>query len=343
MQQGVQPTVGQAYGGMLGRAEEKLTSAPFVGDVVTGARRRAVEDFSDTAVATAAAPLQPGRAQLRAMQRADNPTEVMRDQIGAVYDNVLQGAGPIPQNVGDRVANEALQLVNDPLMTPQTRDHVLDYVQENILNRFQNGQIPAESWKEIDSVLGRESASFRVSPIPQDRRLGQALQDLQYEWRQGMAQYLPPGEGQRLTQANEAYRNLLRAERAASYGGRDQGLITPARLARAETTMAPKRPTGGRRIPQGDLAELAREGQEVLGTNVPNSGTIDRGAMLALALNPAKWLPAAGGYGLTGLTYSRPAQRLMTGNTAFNTPASWDELVAAAVARGMLPTSKTEK
>jgi hypothetical protein len=262
--------------------------------------------------------------------------------IGDAYTKAL-GDTPVPQAVGDSVMERALQITDknyDASMPESVRGRVLDFVENGVLSRFDQGRITPQTWKEIDSKMGREAAGFKSSPDPDMRRLGQAYSDLQAQWRESMTGLLPAEDSARLQQANAAYRDLLRAEKAGSYAGRDQGVISPARLARAESTMAPKRPTGGRKIPEGEMADFARTGQDVLGNQIPDSGTAGR-MLLPLALGgeglSALLVPKIG-MGLVAGTaaYSRPGARLLTGHMKLpGTSKEIDPEMVNAILRGI--------
>ena len=81
--------------------------------------------------------------------------------------------------------------------------------------------------------------------------------------------------------------------------------------------MAPKTAGGGRKIPQGDLAELERAGLAVLPNTVPEWGTAGRMA-LSLASAPTAyglgWPKVAAAMGTSHLAYSPWGTRYISGN-----------------------------
>ena len=54
---GVNPTVGQALGGRMNALEEKLTSLPIMGDMISRARGKSLEGFNNAAINRATAPI----------------------------------------------------------------------------------------------------------------------------------------------------------------------------------------------------------------------------------------------------------------------------------------------
>lgn len=55
--EGVQPTLGQTLGGRWNVAEEKLTSIPILGDAISNARGRSLEQFNNAAINRATKPI----------------------------------------------------------------------------------------------------------------------------------------------------------------------------------------------------------------------------------------------------------------------------------------------
>ena len=54
---GVKPTFGQTLGGFANRLEEKAQSLPIMGDAITAARRRGVQQFNQAAIDRATSPI----------------------------------------------------------------------------------------------------------------------------------------------------------------------------------------------------------------------------------------------------------------------------------------------
>jgi hypothetical protein len=86
------------------------------------------------------------------------------------------------------------------------------------------------------------------------------------------------------------------AERAAAQGG----VFSPYQLLKASR-------------PGTDLNQLARDAQAVMGNNLPNSGTADRGVAAYMLANPTKALASLAGMIPAGLLYSRPVQKFIVG------------------------------
>lgn len=311
--EGVHPTLGQSMGGWVNRLEEAAMSVPVLGSAIRAGRRGAMEQFSDSAVARVARGLGLNDDAIAAIRQADNPLEVVQNLAGRAYDQALQGRA-VPQSVGDDAIRRFQDVWDDPYLLPEAKRVLEGVVRSNIVGRFppQGAPMPAEVWKKIDSELGSQAAARAGSSDQVSKDVAQGLRRLQAQWRDSLGTAVGGDMGQRLNDANAVYRDLVRVNRAAGYAGADQGLVTPARLARAEAAAAQKLPAGGRAVPRGQQVDFARAGQEVLGNKVPDSGTPERALTALLGRNlfedPVK---TVGGLALAapgGLLYSGPGR-----------------------------------
>lgn len=303
--EGVALTPGQNLGGAAKAMEDKLTSVPFLGDVIQNARRRGVEDFNRAAIARATLPGQ----QIDDIGREG--VQALRQQLGQAYDELLpklnfradsqfvddltnlrQMADLLPKKSGmhGKEINQFEEILNKQLikrMTPQ-------------------GNMSGETLKAAESEIGRLAKGYKADPSFDNRQLGDALSELQNIIRQNLTRN-NPDQSVALKNINAAYANFKRVQRAASGVGAQDGVFTPAQLKNAAKALDKSKDK--RAFSEGDalLQDLAEAGQSVLPSKVPDSGTAGRtfGNLFSLSglLNTA----AGGAAALPALVaYSRP-------------------------------------
>lgn len=316
MKQGIQPTPGQAIGGAVNTAEQKLKSLPLIGDVIRGARGRAVDEFNEKAIQTAV----PG-----AKGFGDEALTAARESLGKQYDDVL---AKLPQITVDKQAilKSATDAAGDPALalSNESKKFVMDYVRKNLLDRA--GNLSGEVAKKIESDFAKAVARKASSSNSEDRAIADALRGVQQQWRQSLtqtAEAVAPGSGTALREADAAWRAFIPLDRAAAYRGNQNvaanevaGRFTPNALRRSleasdqtQFNNATRALRGGN-APFERLNTLTRQAEGVLGDSVPDSGTATRmmwgaGALGAGAATGADLGTAAALGAVTVPLYSR--------------------------------------
>jgi len=147
-----------------------------------------------------------------------------------------------------------------------------------------------------------------------------------------------PAVAKELHDLNTACAAFARVRRAAVNRPASGGVFTPADLLRAE-----KHAAGERVFARGDglLQSIARDGQEVLASKVPDSGTARRyptmgeiGELAAMALhNPIAAAAQLGAHGAHALAYTSPGMNFLRTLAGAGFPharkACWPALYAA--------------
>jgi hypothetical protein len=100
---------------------------------------------------------------------------------------------------------------------------------------------------------------------------------------------------------DKGYAAIMDAKKASEKAAAQGGVFTPNQLQRSSREGS-------------DARALADAAQSVMGSRVPNSGTVDRGLLAALAMNPSMIPLVLGGSIPAGLLYSRPITNYMLGN-----------------------------
>lgn len=313
--EGVPMTLGQMSGGMVKRAEDAMTSIPFVGDVVRSGQRRALEGTYKAAMNRALSPV-----------GAKLPDDVPLGREAFDYaDTVLSAkyAELLP----------TLKIQADPayvggmknlrtLAKSLPADHArvfAETLKQEVNGRFapKTGQMSGESMKAAEEALGREIRAIRKNPAsgPWDRKLADAFQEAQQQLRDLVARN-NPGKAADLKAINTGWANLKRVEDASVAPGATEGVFTGPQLLAAVKRNTPKRQFAKG---QGLMQDLADSAKAVLPSSVPDSGTPMRAMMGMLAGAgaagplglPFLVKPLAASAGLLSL-YSKPGQRALT-------------------------------
>lgn len=320
MAQGVQPSPGQAVqgsgwaGNAISGMEQRLGGLPIVGEPINAARRRAMQEWNAAVVREAVPGVQfpRGATTNEMVQAADR-------QVGRMYDAVLDGVTVRPDS---QFLQDAIGAIRNPdnFLSKEQIARADDIV-TNMLGRAET--FTGDQWKLLDANLGKLVKNMRQAGGEQ-AQLGEALAGVQGAWRGLLERSGSAGADG----ANEAYRNMLRVERAASSaaGVRNDGTFTPAALAQAVKSANPSGASRSHRmVAQGraPLQQAAQEGSAVLGNTVPDSGTAGRmaipiaagagagGSMTGLLTPETIGLTLAAGAGLAG-AYSRPGAAYLT-------------------------------
>lgn len=324
MQKGIQPTIGQGAdqgtmaGRLIRRGEEIAESVPIAGTFVSRARQRAADELGETAMQRA---VPPGGTAVGGPSRES--FQALRSQ----FDKAYKVLDPLEFTPDKKFSEDLLSIINNPdnFASRSQINRVLAFVKRNFDNQFQASEkntafISGKALKEFESKINSRIRDLARSMNPEDaaerRILTQVDEALtQYRDRQLIKEPKTAKLKDDLRETDRAYANYKRLLRAGSYVGADEGAFTPAMLTRSVKAMArnPDQYARGQALMQ-DLTDPA----SILRGRTPNSGTVDRAALLGLGagtlINPVGTLTgaAAGAAGTAGL-YARPVQRFMLG------------------------------
>jgi hypothetical protein len=299
--QGVRPSLGQAMGGGANALEQKMTSVPFVGDMIASRRAGAVEQFNTAAINKAIAPI---KAKV-----SGSGTEAVRKAAEAVDDAYNSaksqlGAFRVDQQAESQLAN--LRQMAKSGLEGRERQTVERYFKDYLGGKA----FTADKFKEIDSKLTTDIARFAKGDAYQ-QKVGDFLKEVQRTITDN-ARRANPSAAQAFDAADKAYAGLVRIEGAAVGAKARDGVFTPGQLMTAvrqsDRSVRDRATAQGRAL----LQDVAGAGQRVLGNTVPDSGT--PGRLLPIITGGsavADPVLTGSGLGLLGALYSQPAQNLL--------------------------------
>ena len=313
---GVRPTPGQALGGGLGRAEEKLVSAPILGSAITDARRKALESFNRAVINRAIAP-----AGLRV---ADDVPVTGReaytraaDSLSKSYDDLLGKVGevrfdrPFLTQINGALSNARDSLSREGFQTFQNQIRKVFRPQT-----MKAGKVAGEDLHNFVSDLKTRARNYRRSATASEREVGESLSELEGVFDDLLQRNMSPDDAAQLANLRRAYANFRPVENAVSRVGATEGVFTPEALRAAvratDTSLRKRQFAKGSALMQ----EMAEQGVDVLGREVPNSGTAERlltaGAIGGASVLEPTALTALGLAGAASAPYRyTPLQNLM--------------------------------
>jgi hypothetical protein len=301
--EGVTLTPGQNAGGMWKNFEDKAMSIPFLGDAISGARMRGIEDFNRAAIQRATIP------GLDVDGIGNAAIQDLRQGLGASFDDIaarssIQG---LDQEFMQNMVN--LGQMAQQLPAQEAREFTRVIQRELIERLGPNGQLSGKSINEAIAGIRDRAAQFKKSPGAWERDLGNALDEAAGEVF-SLMERTNPQLASELLKTKKAYANFKTLQRASSGVGAEGGVFTPAQLHSA--VKAGDKTKDKRAFSEGAalLQDLTSAGKAVMPSKLPNSGTADR--LMGNIMNPLQWPGLAGGAlaSIPALAmYSRPGAK----------------------------------
>lgn len=276
---GVPMTAGQALSqsGTLGRTfkgvEDAMTSIPLVGNAIDARRLEGLQAFNEAAFRQAGEPI--GFAPTATGQVGIDQLNTAKSQA---YTNALGGRGidvTDPAFVNDMGAvNAAARAIPN---VEDAQNAALQAIQSRIAGAIDpnSGTIPGRGFQEAYRGLARTGKERANRDYGYE--IGQVMRQGQ-DALAGALERQNPGAFQQFVAANQANRRLATlADAVNSATNQEAKLFTPAQLERADansTTRLTSRinaMTGNR-----PFAQLAQDGQAILPSKLPDSGTFKR-------------------------------------------------------------------
>jgi len=324
--EGVNPTIGQALGGMASRVEQKATSIPIMGDAIVAARSKAIREFNNAAINRATAPIGvtiKGSGQ-EAVEQAGNA-------LSRAYDDTLAKVPLVPL---DTQFTNGLQRLNTSVasLTDPMRTKFESVFRDIVMGRIQNSALTGDVYKAVDSELGMIASRYGKSSLASEAELAERVFDLKTLLKEQMKRTNPQVAAE-LKAIDTGWANLVRVEGAAKSAKNWEGVFSPAQLNMA--VQAADDSVRKRAVARGTalMQDLGTAGQTVLGNTVPDSGTAGRlalgGAGLAAGFaSPAIPIGLASG----AAAYLPPVQKALV--SAVSSRPDWAIPLSQRVARG---------
>jgi len=264
---GVTPTPGQTLGGAADVIEQQLTSAPGTGVAIDRARTRTLEQFNKGVINEALLPL--GK-QVQSEGR-DAIAEANRF-IDDAYDAARSAVDKIDLDDEAMARIAAFDAELDIDAAADNAKRVRGFIAKRLLPRAEDGELSPVNFKRIDSELGEKAAKTG------DPELKSQYLELQNILRDTAGRQSPE-YAEASARANAAFRNMVAITDAAGRRNDSEPFTSKQFMQsiKSKDRSARRRASAEGKAPMQDAALAA---EDVLGKTVPNSGSIDRGALL---------------------------------------------------------------
>ena len=280
---GVNLTTGRILGDTASAVEDKMVSLPFVGDMVRRRQGEGFRQFNEAAFREGGAPIGFAPSEV-----GEEGIGQFRQAVGNAYDSATAGQQvPFDQQFMTDMGG----VYNNALRMPKDRQRELgSIIEARIAPITDTGQMTGEQYQQAMRALkqNRSKVPGRFEGFEQEYRdaVSGTMDALDGAMRRGGGDSVIEG----LNSANAANKNLKILENAsldkAKIGTQtgEAEVFLPSQLIGAARQSEKK-------YGASSLKQLGKDGQAVLPSTVPNSGTADRLAMGGLIL---------GGGGATG-------------------------------------------
>lgn len=294
-------TPGQAIGGIANRFEEKLASWPVLGDAVGYGRRKAIQDMNRAVYNKALERIGDTSKAPVGRQAIDE----LYTKIGAVYDDAI----PKAQFKADAKFNADLTHLREMgrFLPKEERSRFERIINEEILDKIRGDGFDGITFKNIQSILAKQAKELKGAGDPDKRNLGHGIDEVLNVVHDSMARNSPPQVGAKIEAANQAWALASIARKASEYAGTEEGIFNPSHLLRA--VKSNDKSIWGFSRGRANLQDLADPAKTILGNSVPNSGTADRAAAMALLGGVTYVNPYAGAAAATAMTPYLPGGR----------------------------------
>lgn len=319
--EGINLTPGQMAGGVVNTLEEVGQSIPILRESIQGARRRGLEDFNRAVANRALKPLG------ETVDSNLTGRELVSDVYSRISNRYNQALGGVQVAPDPTFRSDLGRILSNSRLSPQAASDVQSVLDNTIDAQF-TGVIDGTAFKALDEEIGAAARAARnnVAGGPTGRYTANVLEEIQ-DAMDDLLERINPTAAAGKKQADEAYANFIRLERASSSteAARRGGTFTAPQLNASVRASE----SGGRnaRYARGEalMQDLSDAAVGVLPPTVPDSGTPLRGIFtslgasgglgagaVALGASPGtaatSGLIAAGGVGAAAGLYTKPVQ-----------------------------------
>lgn len=279
IERGIQPTVGQSFGAFTKSLEEGLGSLPLVRETIKGGQYQVARQFDDKVIEEAMKPI---NFKVPAGKSAREVLEDANEAINEAYTKAISKAS-LPD--AKPLINKRAEIIGKYDDLPKEKYDQLRRLLEKAVSPSyfdKNFKMSGKAVKEADEYLGKEARGLMVNASPDDRKVANGLLEFQMAFRNELARQNPNAKD--LANARQAYKNMIPIKKASVASPRSAGVFTPTQFITGmkQADISPfKVKSGIGRMPQQPFAETA---QEVMGSNIPDSGTPIRTLMTGSGL-----------------------------------------------------------
>jgi hypothetical protein len=204
-------------------------------------------------------------------------------------------------------------MVNTGILPQKEATQFNAILKNNILYKMTpQGNMSGHTLKEIENDIGQKARGFAGSSDPNQRQLGSALNEVMSSIRKNLSRSNPE-YAKELSDINRGYANYTILRSAAKSPATENGVFTPAQLARAVYAQDKSVGKGASATGKALMQDLAQTSKTIAPT-FPNSGTADRLSIPALigsaAYNPVGTMGGLAVGALGAIPYTKSGKKL---------------------------------
>lgn len=297
LKEGITPTPGQMLGDVAQSVEDKMTSIPLLGDAITSARKKGINELNTAVYKRVLDPI--GGVVPKTVGR--EAVADIADQISGAYDNLLP---KVTFRADAKFSQDITKLQQMAASLPNDQANRFEKIlRETVIKKFgPKGTMDGQALKGLESELGELATGLRRDALYDNRQLGNAIGEIQTALRENLIRTNPKQAGE-LRAVNKAFANFARLREAAGRIGAEEGEFTAPQLQSAVRALDKSKGKGAFAKGGALLQDLSDPAKAILPSKYPDSGTAGRallgaGTIGALgggsALAPGVGLPAAG-------------------------------------------------
>jgi hypothetical protein len=312
---GIPTTIGQQYSGKLGgilkRTEDRIAGLPVIGDIINARRVEGIKKFNVKSFDHALDPI-----GVKVGNRiGEDAVDFAQDKISDAFESALKGKHVASDPV---FVTDLTDAVHGVRSLPRVGEEVADNVRVILEPYMKGSTIDGQAMQQISRELRDLKASYMSDPLK--RRIGTEIDQVENSifglFKRQAPEVLPA-----YNKAKVAQRRLYTLADAVNKAKNKEGIFMPHQLGQADRAATIK--TEGKvnaARGRGQFHDLQRAAQQVLPSQIPDSGTAGRLIIPGIALGAGGIGDESGvthGAGTTlaailTLAYSRAGQRLLT-------------------------------
>ena len=271
MEEGVELTPGQALSGPIGgglrRVEETATSLPILG--TKEALERSKETFNKAVLNRT---LDKIGYQLPKNIKIEEAPKVFADTITKQLNSSVR-------NLKIKNVNEIKTKINDALLdSPLTKAEIKrinTQLDKMIFNKAKDGKLSGTDLQKADSFLNRQTRNYSTSLDAAQREIGDVYSVVYNNFSDYLVNNNPKSLVKNYKNAKDAYADLLIISKAGTRGAGDT-TFTPRQLLAQSRGFDPTSAKRRTFVGEGRLQDIGRKGEQVIGREIPESGTLPR-------------------------------------------------------------------
>jgi len=313
---GASKSGGSILGNLIGGIEQSSTSIPGLGAAISQAKTKAISDFNKVAIKEALEPIldKAGKktlnkkiANLAGTEAYDEAASIVSNEYTKVLSKMkLAGEGL------ETLEKNIVNIIENATLNADQKSIVIKRITKNITNQIQVGKdgqrfLPGNALKKIEIDLFDDIKRFKRT-TGSDSYIGDAFQEIRNNFKSVITEFNP---NNKLGNVNLAFAQLKPIEAAVLSAYKTKGIFSTGQflqgIKKVDRSFNKSATARGKNL----MLNLAREGDEVLGNFMPDSGTASRLIAGEGAVNPSTLLSYAPAAIAGGLGYAPGAMNLI--------------------------------